>query len=47
MALIGQLCDSGRSAERHDLAADATLRGADRVPVDVLVVDLSQTGACS
>lgn len=44
MALIGQLYSHGRSAERHDLAADATVRGADRVPVDVLVVDLSQTG---
>jgi len=44
MALIGQLYGHGRSAERHDLAADATLRGADHVPVDVLVVDLSQTG---
>lgn len=44
MALIGQLYGDGRSAERHDLGADATLRGADRVPVDVLVVDLSQTG---
>jgi hypothetical protein len=44
MALIGQLYGHGRSAERHDLAADATLRGADRIPVDILVVDLSQTG---
>jgi len=44
MALIGQLYSYGRSAERHDLAADATVRGPDRVPVDVLVVDLSQTG---
>ncbi len=44
MALIGQLYNYGRSAERHDLAADATVRGADRIPVDVLVADLSQTG---
>lgn len=44
MALIVQLYDSGRSAERHDLAADATVRGADRVPIDVLVADLSRTG---
>lgn len=44
MALIVQLYGDGRSAERHDLGADATLRGADRIPVDVLVVDLSQTG---
>jgi len=44
MALVVQLYDSGRSAERHDLGADATVRGADRVPIDVLVADLSQTG---
>lgn len=44
MALIVQLYDSGRSAERHDLGADATVRGPDRVPIDVLVADLSRTG---
>lgn len=44
MALIVQLYDSGRSAERHDLGADATVRGPDRVPIDVLVADLSLTG---
>jgi hypothetical protein len=44
MALVVQLYGDGRTAERHDLGADATVRGPDRVPVDVLVADLSQTG---
>ena len=44
MALIGQLYSGGRAAERHDLGADATVRGPDRVPIDVLVADLSRTG---
>lgn len=44
MALVVQLYGDGRSSERHGLAADATVRGSDLVPVDVLVADLSQTG---
>ena len=44
MALIAKLYDNGRSAERHMLDADATVRGPDQVPVDVLVADLSLTG---
>ena len=44
MALIAKLYGDDRSAERHGLGAEATMRGADRVPVDVVVVDLSHTG---
>lgn len=44
MALLAQLYGSGRAAERHVIDADATLRNHDRLPVDVLVADLSTTG---
>jgi len=44
MAMLAQLYDNGRAAERHALDADATLRGEDQVPVDILVADLSATG---
>lgn len=44
MAMLAQLYDNGRTAERHPLGADATLRGEDQVPVDILVADLSATG---
>lgn len=44
MALLAQLYSSGRTAERHVIEADATLRSHDQAPVDVLVADLSTTG---
>lgn len=44
MAMLAHLYDSGRAAERHALDADATLRGEDQLPIDILVADLSATG---
>lgn len=44
MALLAQLYGSGRTAERHVIETDATLRHDDQVPVDVLVANLSTTG---
>jgi hypothetical protein len=44
MAMIAQLYSNGRAAERHPLDADATLRGEDQLPLDILIADLSATG---
>ena len=43
MAMLAHLYD-GRAAERHALDADATLRGEDQLPIDILIADLSATG---
>lgn len=44
MALAAKLYLDARSSERFDVGVDATLRGVDMLPIDVLVVNLSSTG---
>jgi len=44
MAIAAQLFRDDRGAERHSVGFDATLRDPDRMPLDVVVEDLSSTG---
>lgn len=44
MPLLAKLHDNGRTAERHQVDADATLRTTVNSPFDVLIADLSKTG---
>jgi hypothetical protein len=44
MAVAAQLYRQGRSAERHPLAVDATLRDSTSAPLDVVVENLSRGG---
>lgn len=44
MAIAAALYRDGRTAERHVVALDGTLRDPDLKPIDILVDDLSLTG---
>lgn len=42
--MLAKLYNTSRAAERHVVETDATLRGHDQAPVDILVANISSTG---